>query len=228
MAKLDNSTPHLSAYYDSQIRCTIPYYDAFHEETINLIKAMHLEPKAWLDTGCGTGSFVEKTIKEFPDAHFILVDPSAEMLLVAKKNLSCNGRVKFLDPLPTQLLPTHSFERFDVITAIQSHHYLPTLERTKATKVCFELLRAGGVYVTFENVRPMTEKGIATGKEYWRQFQLSKGRDAGTVDTHIKRFDREYFPITVEDHLALLRGIGFSAVELLWYSYMQAGFYGIK
>jgi tRNA (cmo5U34)-methyltransferase len=38
----------------------------------------------------------------------------------------------------------------------------------------------------------------------------------------------EYFPITVEEHLDLLRNCGFGAVEMFWYSYMQAGFYCIK
>jgi tRNA (cmo5U34)-methyltransferase len=35
----------------------------------------------------------------------------------------------------------------------------------------------------------------------------------------------EYFPITIEEHLSLLREIGFEVIELLWFSYMQAGFY---
>jgi tRNA (cmo5U34)-methyltransferase len=37
-----------------------------------------------------------------------------------------------------------------------------------------------------------------------------------------------FFPITVEEHLSLLKKMGFNAVELLWYSYMQAGFYCVK
>jgi len=44
----------------------------------------------------------------------------------------------------------------------------------------------------------------------------------------MQRFDVEYFPINIEEHLKLLRKTGFRIVELFWYSYMQAGFYGIK
>ena len=84
------------------------------------------------------------------------------------------------------------------------------------------------MYITFENVRPFTPQGIAIGKEHWKSFQHSQGRDLQTIEQHTKRFDVEYFPITVEEHLSLLRRIGFSVVELLWYSYMQAGFYCIK
>ena len=228
MANFDNTTPHPAKLYDSQIRDTIPYYDSFHRETINLIKAINIKPETWLDTGCGTGSLVEKALEEFPDTNFILANPSAEMLTIARKRLAGMGRVRFLEPVPTQQLPAGNIGNCDVITAIQSHHYLPVEGRAKATNICNGLLSAGGVYVTFENVRPMTERGIETGKEYWRQFQLSRGRDADTVDAHIRRFNAEYFPITVMDHISLMRGAGFSTVELLWYSYMQAGFYGTK
>ena len=214
--------------YDEEIRSILPYYDSFHQETINLIKAMNAEPAIWLDTGCGTGTFVERALKHFPDTKFLLADPSAEMLERARKKLSGSDRVTFLKPNSTQDLSPEIIGRPDVITAIQSHHYLSREDRIKVTKVCYDLLNQGGIYVTFENIRPMTEIGVEIGKRNWKSFQLSKGRDLETVENHIKRFDTMFFPITVEEHLSLLRGIGFYAVELLWYSCMQAGFYGVK
>jgi tRNA (cmo5U34)-methyltransferase len=36
--------------YDEEIRSILPYYDSFHQETINLIKAMNAAPAIWLDT----------------------------------------------------------------------------------------------------------------------------------------------------------------------------------
>ncbi|MFH0897574.1 MAG: class I SAM-dependent methyltransferase, partial [Candidatus Bathyarchaeota archaeon] len=79
--EFDNTTPHLAADYDSQVRITIPYYDTFHDETLNLVKAMRKVPYRWLDTGCGTGTFVEKALIAFPNTHFILADPTEKMLL---------------------------------------------------------------------------------------------------------------------------------------------------
>jgi len=86
-----------------EIRKTLPYYDCFHAETISLIKAVHIEPEVWLDTGCGTGSLVEKAIPVFKDTYFILSDPSVEMLSVARGKLSAgSGRVSFLEPCATE------------------------------------------------------------------------------------------------------------------------------
>lgn len=214
--------------YDEEIRNILPYYDSFHLETINLIKAKNGKPAIWLDTGCGTGTFIERALKHFPDTKFILADPSAEMLESARKKLSRSDRVVFLKPNSTQDLSTEIIGQPDVITAIQSHHYLSKQDRTRVTKLCYDLLNQGGVYVTFENIRPMTEIGSEIGKRNWKSFQLSKGRDLKTVENHIKRFDTMFFPITVEEHLSLLREMGFTAVELLWFSCMQAGFYCIK
>jgi tRNA (cmo5U34)-methyltransferase len=227
MPKSDNRTPHSSGDYDVQVRSTIPYYDLFHEETIDLIKAFGEAPKLWLDTGCGTGTLVAKALEAFAETEFILADPSPEMLEQAEKKLSGSKRIRFLPAAATQDLPPLR-EAPDVITAIQSHHYLSEADRKKATEVCYGLLNEGGVYVTFENIRPFTEAGIELGKRNWSSFQIAAGKDEQAVEKHMERFDSEYFPITVEEHIRLLDDCGFSVAEILWYSRMQAGFYAIK
>lgn len=230
MTKKDNTTPYQSDLYDAHVVDTIPYYHSFHLETINLLESFSFEPKTWMDTGCGTGSLVKMALEHFPNTKFFLLDPSESMLNQAKEKLSfySGERLKFLEPSPTQKLSLNLEEKLDVITAIQCHHYLSQEDRNKATKVCYELLRERGVFITFENIRPLTDKGIEIGKNYWKNFQLSKGKNPEEVENHIQRFDVEYFPINIEEHLKLLGKTGFRIVELFWYSYMQAGFYGIK
>ncbi|NYB51088.1 MAG: class I SAM-dependent methyltransferase [Methanobacteriaceae archaeon] len=229
MTLSDNTTPHLARNYDTDIGCTIPYYQSFHQETVNIIKALGIKPKIWLDTGCGTGSLIKRAIEEFPQTCFIMGDPSQDMLIEAKEKLSKYppDRLKFLESSTQQLSPKKC-QKADVITAIQSHHYLSPEDRKNAENTCYELLNDNGVFITFENIRPATAAGIKIGKENWRNFQISCGRDEQVVDDHLKRFNKEYFPITVEDHISLLKEVGFKVVELLWFSYMQAGFYAIK
>lgn len=226
----DNTTPHLSAVYDAQILNTIPYYESFHKEIVHIIRTINNFPTIWLDTGAGTGIMVSNCINFFPNTLFLLADPSEEMLAEAHLKLSQYGseRIQFLTPVTTQNIILDSTLKPDVITAVQSHHYLTKEERMMATKVCYDLLSEGGVYITFENIRPFTEQGITNGKQKWADFQKSKGKSEEQVCNHIDRFDKEYFPITVEEHLQLYRKCGFNIVELLWFSYMQAGFYCIK
>jgi len=225
-----NATPHLPEDYDARISSVLPYYSFFHQETIRLVKSLASSPKIWLDTGCGTGSLVNKAIEEFLDTKFLLLDPSEGMLEQAKGKLSFypEGKVEFLKASSTQEFSQELKEKLDVITAIQCHHYLSLEDRARATRVCYNLLNEGGIYITFENIRPLTEEGITIGKRYWGSFQSSHGRSKEEIEKHLERFDTEYFPITVEEHLKLLRETGFRTVELFWYSYMQAGFYCIK
>ncbi|UTB32328.1 MAG: class I SAM-dependent methyltransferase [Methanobacterium sp. ERen5] len=226
----DNRSSHRSEDYDLQIRDTIPYYESFHEETLNMVKTIRKEPKIWLDTGCGTGTLVKKAVQEFHNTSFILSDPSHEMLNLAGSKLSDLPieRLQLLEPCETSEITLDGDLKPDVITAIQAHHYLSKEERAKTTRVCYELLNDNGIYITFENIRPKTEEGIEVVKEYVKNFQLKRGRDEDTVRNFLKRFDVEYFPIKVEEHLALLEKTGFKVVEMFWMSYMQAGFYCIK
>ena len=227
--KSDNKTPHQSSFYDSQVRNTIPYYDFFHQETILFVRALNIEPRVWLDTGCGTGTLVEKALKIFHGTKFILSDPSAEMLALASEKLKgYKDRIIISEPSGSEEIKMPVTENVDVITAIQSHHYFSREKRKNAVENCFNLLRNGGVFITFENIRPLTEKGIEVGKNYWGNFQLSAGKSEDAVLNHLNRFDSEFFPITILEHIDLLKSCGFKVIEMLWYSYMQAGFYAIK
>lgn len=225
-----NATPHLPEDYDAQISHVLPYYSSFHQETIRLVKSLPSSPKVWLDTGCGTGSLVNKAIEEFLDTKFLLLDPSEGMLDQAKGKLLFYpaGKVEFLKASSTQEFSQELEEKPDVVTAIQCHHYLSREGRARATGICYSLLKEGGIYIAFENIRPLTEEGVTIGKRYWGNFQSAHGRNEEEIQKHLERFDTEYFPITVEEHLKLLRETGFRTVELFWYSYMQAGFYCIK
>ncbi|MGB9927676.1 MAG: methyltransferase [Methanosarcina sp.] len=225
-----NYTFHPPEDYDDHIYDMLPFYLSFHQETINLIKSFPSSPKVWMDSGCGTASLVNKAIKEFPDAKFLLVDPSEGMLDQARKKLSSypEERLEFLGACTTQECSQKLKEKPDVITAIQCHHYLSREDRNKATSVCYNLLKEGGIYITFENIKPLTEEGFIIGKRYWSNFQLSHGRNEDEIKKLLERFNTDIFPITVDEHLKLMKETGFKIVELFWYSYMQAGFYGIK
>jgi tRNA (cmo5U34)-methyltransferase len=221
----DNKTSSPAAQYDAHIFGVNPNYHLFHEDTLDLVKTVNLAPVRWLDTGCGTGTLVARAAGLFPETAFTLADPSRAMLDIAVGKLA-GIRAEFLLKGTLELdVPGSSF---DVITAIQSHHYFNKDERIAATQNCFRMLRVGGVYVTFENIRPFSETGVRIGLQRWSSYQLGCGRSPDEVEKHMSRFGVEYFPITVQQHLDLLRGTGFTVAEILFMGMMQAGFYAIK
>ncbi|MFZ3131270.1 MAG: hypothetical protein WA125_09275 [Desulfosporosinus sp.] len=90
------------------------------------------------------------------------------------------------------------------------------------------MLKKGGVFITFENIRPNSERGVQIGLERWKRFQLVHGKSEESVKSHLERFNTKFFPITLEEHLNLLHETGFKVFEVFWVSFMQAGFYAIK
>ena len=119
-------------------------------------------------------------------------------------------------------------DSFDVVTAIMAHHYLDAAGRRQATRNCFTMLKQGGLYITFETIRPASETGTQIGLKRWRQIQIANGKSPEAADKHVSRYGSELLPITLEAHMQLLKETGFSVVETFWVSGLQAGFYGIK
>ncbi|HEY4695852.1 MAG TPA: hypothetical protein VIH13_03075, partial [Candidatus Hydromicrobium sp.] len=119
-------------------------------------------------------------------------------------------------------------KEYDVITAIQAHHYSKREDRKRATINCYKLLKDNGIYITLENIRPENDEMIDFQLDRWMNFQLLESRSEEEVAEHRKRFGMKYFPIKVSEHLELLNSIGFSIVEIFWLSYLQAGFFCIK
>ena len=230
MKQINNTTPHTAAEYDSDIKKTVPFCDLFYSETIDLVRSVRPNVNVWLDTGCGTGTFVKEALTHFPSTVFIMSDPSENMLNEAKKKLSSiqPSRIQFIDAVGTENITPEGIKQPDVITAIQSHHYLDAGMRQVATQRCINLLAPGGIYVTFENIRPYSEEGVEIALKRWTRYQLSQGRDEKSVVEHRQRFNKAYFPISVEGHTKLLKKCGFRVAELFWYSHLQAGFYAIK
>ena len=222
----DNLSAHMSTEYDAKITSTIPNFDSFYQSTIDLVCAAENPADKWLDTGCGTGTFCVKAKRCFANTEFTLSDPSEAMLKIAKEKLKSSEKVSF-ELADTQSL-VYPDEYFDVISAIQCHHFLDRAGRIQATENCFRMLKRGGIYIEFENIMPLTKGGREIGLRMWWNYQSAMGKTPDEVAEHGKRFNVEYFPITIPDHISLLSETGFSIVEVLWASYMQAGFYAVK
>jgi tRNA (cmo5U34)-methyltransferase len=224
MHKPDNASSHNADQYDHQIRLTIPHYDDIHEEILDFVKVQCPHPRTWLDTGCGTGSFVRKAQVIFPDTGFFIADPSDAMLAKAAQNLEpC--RYSLVGMCGTAGLPAIAHRRFDVITAIQCHHYLSREGRNEAARACCSLLNDGGFFIISENIRPFSDEGIARSLASWGAFQRKAGRNDDAVRNHLDRFDHEYFPVTVTEHLQCYRDAGFPVAEILRVSGMQGVFW---
>lgn len=221
-----NSSAFSEQEYDEKIRKTLPFYREMQQQAAGLVKVMGMERIRWLDTGCGTGNMAQEAVNQCHVLEITLADPSEKMLKIAGARAR-EWKVPFrLEAAGTEQLKYE--EAFDVVTAIQAHHYLTREQRRKATQKCCSALKAGGVYITFENITPATKEGTELALKNWQNYQIQNGKSKEEAKRHISRYGAAYFPITLEEHLSLLKECGFGTADILWYSYMQAGVFGIK
>lgn len=223
----DNQSAFFAADYDEKIGSTIPNYQVIQNEILDVIHTLRPDPKNWIETGCGTGSFALKASAAFPRAKFVISDPSEGMLKIARSKVAEQPQITVLDAQGTQDFALED-ESADVITAILCHHYLDPMTRRKTTLNCFRMLRPGGLYITVENIKPATDHGISIGLERWKNFQIRSGKSLEEAEAHVNRFGKEFFPLTIREHRNLLQDAGFKTRELFWASYMQAAFYAVK
>ena len=220
----DNKSAYNSNIYDSHIENVLPYYSEYHRQIMDMVGTMFGENVKWLDTGCGTGTLAKRVLDERDDVEFTLADPSEQMMGVAKQKLS--GRdIQYIN-LPSQKLEFDSV--FDVVTAVQSHHYLQPDERREAVQKCYSALREGGLFITFENIRMSTDESEAIALSRWAKFLAEHDNTEEDIQGQMDRRGTEVFPITIEEHLQVLKDAGFKSVNLLWASYLQAGFWAVK
>ena len=220
----DNKSAYNSGIYDDKIVNVLPYYREYHGQIMDLVRNMDFSDPAWLDTGCGTGTLAHRVLADRNDVKFTLCDPSEKMLEEAKEKLSGKD-IRFFN-ISSQELAFES--EFDVVTAVQSHHYLQPDERKTAVSKCYSALRENGVFIAFENIRMTTDESDALALSRWARFLAEHGNPPDEVRMQIERRGTEVLPITIEEHLTLLRECGFRSADILWTSSLQAGFWAVK
>jgi tRNA (cmo5U34)-methyltransferase len=220
----DNTTPHAAADYEREIERTIPFHARILQEAVDAALSVRPSPSRWLDTGCGPGRLAE-IVAARCNAELTLADPSSAMLAIARAKHPSIPAQRFL-PMRSEDLTAKGW--FDVVTAIQCHHYGDAAARAMAVARCFDALVPGGVFVVFENVRAEKDAWQSVSRQRWATWQRAHGRDEQAVLEHLAREGTKFFPIRVSEHLGLLSRTGFAVVELLWRTYAQAGFVCIK
>lgn len=227
---MDNKSAFNVSQYDDNVRKVIPFYDEIYKQIFDIIHTYYAQaekyktPFSILDTGCGSGTFAIRAYEELKISEMVLCDPSENMLSDAEtklKDKNCTFRCIGSENLDYT-------EKFDIMVAIQSHHYFSREMRERAVMNCYRALKAGGIFIYTENTAPFSEAGKDIVLKRVENFGVNAGRRREEAVAHSARYNTEYFPINVSEHLELLRKTGFETSEIFWHSYMQSGFYAVK
>ena len=87
----DNKSAFRSSDYDDRIKQTLPYYEQFYKEIIELVKIFNHNRIRWLDVGCGTGKMVSVAYENVDLEKFVFCDSSKEMIKIVKERFRCRN-----------------------------------------------------------------------------------------------------------------------------------------
>ncbi len=199
-------------------------YNELRSKVPEIIREHDSDPKIWLDTGCGTGAVIRDSIKDFSKTQFVLADPSSENIEECKKVMNGEQRCLYVNN-PTDKL-NFGDETLDVITAILCHHYYQGDGRRIATENCFRMLKKHAIYVTVEHVR--YDEDQEKMDSLWKSNMLKQGLPEEFADEMLSRRYHEFYPLTEEEFISMLKDVGFSQVEVFWKTCSDIGIKAVK
>lgn len=105
-----------------------------------------------LDLGCGTGTLTSRLAR--PGVRVTGVELSPEMLAVARRKISPDSGVRWVQTSAVELIDHFSAESFDTIVSILMFSELSDSEQRLVLRQCMSLLRPGGRLIVADEVRP--------------------------------------------------------------------------
>lgn len=190
--------------YSARMNRIVPFYRELLDELFDRLPP-HLEVKKVLDLGAGSGNIIAKSSKSFPDAHYIAVDASAEMLSQIENRFpDLNLQLEQELMQNVKVAPGS----VDLVTASFSMHHLSSNEKTTVIRNARKWLRKGGSFLYSDL---MVEEGSSEHKELierWRNFVM-------------KHSDQEEWEWLIDHHLTYDR---VESENQLVQKFMDAGF----
>jgi tRNA (cmo5U34)-methyltransferase len=202
-------SPARQGTYDLVVQQLIPGYASLARLSVALLAASPLASSpgaAVLVAGCGTGAELLEADAQRPDWQLTAIDPSEEMLGVARQRLSNRGPIEWHHGTVEELGADARFDGALSVLVLQS---LPD-DGTKLTflTALARSLRPGGQLVLVDLMRPERSPLSAQVAEAWRCFQ----RASGVVGEGVDLADQiqGFHPIGIARLTALVEAAGLS------------------
>ncbi|KKB79980.1 methyltransferase [Devosia soli] len=215
-----SKSPH--AYVDGP-PSQVPGFASLHRMT-NLLLAETMPPTGQvLVLGAGGGLELKAFADFAPGWSFDGVDPSAEMLEIARATLGSQGnRVKlhngYIDAAPRG--------PFDAATCLLTFHFVPRDQRLETLRQIHQRLRSGAPFVVAHISIAAGEPDRSTWLKRHVAFGSTDAVDPARVEQSAATMASKLMILSPEEDEALLREAGFRDVSLFYAAYSFRGWIG--
>jgi tRNA (cmo5U34)-methyltransferase len=175
--------------------------------------------------GAGGGLELKVFAEMQPGWRFCGVDPSAEMLGLAKRTL---GPLASRVDLHEGYIDSAPSGPFDAATCILTLHFIPEDERRRTLAEVHRRLRPGAPFVVAHHSFPQDGGEKAKWLARYAAFAVASGVPAANMDNAIQAIGERLPVLSPEQDEALLREAGFADVELFYAAFTFRGWVGYK
>ena len=170
--------------------------------------------------GAGGGLELKLFAERHPGWRFLGVDPSAEMLALARSTLGpLVSRVDFHEGY----IDTAPVEQFDAATCLLTLHFVPAAERLRTLVELRQRLKPGAPLVVAHHSFPHADDEKVRWLKRYAAFSVVSGAPADNADKAIEAIGARLPILSPEEDEALLREAGFETVELFYAGFTFRG-----
>lgn len=217
----------VARYAEGPVRL-VPGFHALQEMASILLAERVGAAGRVLVLGAGGGLELKLFAERHPGWRFLGVDPSAEMLALARTTL---GPLASRVDLHEGYIDTAPVEQFDGATCLLTLHFIPAAERLRTLVELRRRLKPGAPLVVAHHSFPHSEAEKTRWLKRYAAFSVASGVPADNADRAIEAIGARLPVLSPEEDEALLREAGFETVELFyagftfkgWVAYQQAG-----
>lgn len=220
------SDPEVVARYAEGPVRQVPGFTALHQMARLLLAERVPDDGRVLVVGAGGGL----ELKAFAEAHaqwrFVGVDPSAEMLKLARATLGSAHASRI--ELHEGYVDTAPAGPFDGATCLLTLHFLALEERRRTLAEVHRRLRVGAPLVVAHHSFPQSDSDKARWLDRYAAFAIASGVSAQNARNGAAAIGRQLPVLSPEQDVALLREAGFSDAELFYAGFSFKGWVAYK
>jgi tRNA (cmo5U34)-methyltransferase len=209
----------VARYAEGPVRL-VPGFHALQEMASILLAERVGATGRVLVLGAGGGLELKLFAERHPGWRFLGVDPSAEMLALARSTLGpLAPRVDFHEGY----VDTAPVEQFDAATCLLTLHFVPAAERLRTLVELRRRLKPGAPLVVAHHSFPHAEGEKARWLARYAAFAIASGVPAANAGNAIEAIGTRLPILSPEEDEALLREAGFGTVELFYAGFTFRG-----
>lgn len=212
--------------FDSHVSKSVPLYHEGHKLIEYLSDFFIKDNTTVYDIGSSTGELFSKLKQRVKrkNVSFVGIEPVANMISEARIKHKGDESITFVhdDIVDFQL------ESSSLVTSYYTLQFIDLKHRKDIVQKIYSSLTTGGAFILFEKVRAPEAKLQDIMTQIYNEFKYDNGFDAQEIFHKSRSLKGVMEPLSSDENLEMLRGVGFSRVMSVAKYITFEGFIAIK